>query len=61
MLKIFIIQDKKLSFYLYLVRPEAICKSKQDETKGTGVKILTLKQMIQGLPIVLAQVKAGKK
>ena len=30
------------------------------ETKhGTGLKILTLKQMLQRLPIALAQVKAG--
>ena len=35
------------------------CKSKQDKTKGTGLKIVTPKQMIQRLPIALAQVKAG--
>ena len=34
-------------------------KAKQDETKGTGLKILTPKQMLQRLPIALAQVKAG--
>ena len=28
-------------------------------TKGTGLKLLTSKQMLQRLPIVLAQVKAG--
>ena len=28
-------------------------------TKGTGLKILTPKQMLQKLPIALAQVKAG--
>ena len=33
--------------------------AKQDETKGTGLKILTPKQMLQRLPIALAQVKAG--
>ena len=33
--------------------------SKQNETKGKGLKILTPKQMIQRLPIALAQVKAG--
>ena len=32
---------------------------KQNETKGTGLKILTPKQMLQRLPITLAQVKAG--
>ena len=29
-----------------------------NETKGTGLKILTPKQMFQGLPIALVQVKA---
>ena len=36
-------------------------KAKQDETKGTGLKILTLKQMLQRLPIALAKVKTGNK
>ena len=40
-------------------RSEAIYKSKQNETLGKGLKILTPKQMIQGLPIALAQVKPG--
>ena len=31
----------------------------KNETKGTGIKILTSKQMLQRLPIALAQVKAG--
>ena len=33
--------------------------SKQNESKGKGFKILTLKKMLQRLPIALAQVKAG--
>ena len=33
--------------------------SKHSETKGAGLQILTPKQMIQRLPIALAQVKAG--
>ena len=41
------------------IRSEAICKSKQNKTTGTGLKILTPKQMLQRLPIALAQVKAG--
>ena len=41
------------------IRSESICKSKQNETKGKGLKILTPKQMLQRLPIALAQVKAG--
>ena len=38
---------------------DAACKSKKNETKGKGLKILTPKQMLQRLPIALAQVKAG--
>ena len=38
---------------------DADYKSKQNETKGNGLKILTPKQMLQRLPIALAQVKAG--
>ena len=33
--------------------------SKHSEAKGTELKILTPKQMLQRLPIALAQVKAG--
>ena len=33
--------------------------AKEDETKGTGFKISTPKQMLQRFPIALAQVKAG--
>ena len=32
--------------------------AKQNETKGTGLKILTPKQMLQGLLIALPQVRA---
>ena len=32
---------------------------KTKATKGTGLKILTPKQMLQRLPLALAQVKAG--
>ena len=34
-------------------------EAKSKATKGTGLKILTPKQMLQRLPIALAQVKAG--
>ena len=33
--------------------------AKQDETKETWLKILTPKQMLQRLPIALAQMKVG--
>ena len=41
------------------IKSESIYRSKHDETEGTGLKILTPKQMVQRLPIALAQVKAG--
>ena len=34
-------------------------ETKTEASKGTGLKILTPKQMFQRLPIALAQVKAG--
>ena len=36
-----------------------ISEAKTKTTKGTGLKILTPKQMLQRLPIALAQIKAG--
>ena len=33
--------------------------AKQNETEGNGLKILTPKQMLERLPIALAQLKAG--
>ena len=39
--------------------PDANCRAKQNKTKGTGLKILTPKQMLPILPIALAQVKAS--
>ena len=54
---------------LYKARNEAIefyddyssmmSEAKFRGTKGKGIKILTPKQMLQRLPIALAQVKAG--
>ena len=40
---------------------DAGCKAKQDitEQRAAGLKILTPKQMLQRLPITLAQIKAG--
>ena len=38
---------------------DAARKSKQNKTEGKGLKILTPKQMLQRLPIALAQEKAG--
>ena len=41
------------------IRSESIYRSKHDETKGRGHKILTPKEILQRLPIALVQVKAG--
>ena len=41
------------------ISSEAIYKSKQNKTTGTGLEILSPKQMLQKLPIAPAQVKAG--
>ena len=38
---------------------DAVYGSKQNKTEGQGLKILTLKQILQRLPISLAKVKAG--
>ena len=38
---------------------DAVYKSKENETKGKVLKILTPKQMLQRLPIALGHVKAG--
>ena len=38
---------------------DAAYESKQNETEGKGLKILPPKQMLQRLPIALAQVKTG--
>ena len=38
---------------------DANYNAKKNETEGKGLKILTPKQMLQRLPIALAQVKAG--
>ena len=66
MLKIFIIQDKKLLIYSIIIleldlKPFTKQNSMEQikKTTGTGLKILTPKQMLQRLPIALAQVKAS--
>ena len=51
------VRDKDIKFYddYSLMMSE----SKYRATKGTGLKILTPKQMLQRFPIALAQLKAG--
>ena len=55
-------RNEAIKFYddYSLMMAEAKNKSKQNNTTtGTGLKIFTPKQMLQRLPIALAQVKAG--
>ena len=52
-------RSEALKFYDYYFLMMAEGKTKA--TKVTGLKILTPKQMLQRLPIALAQVKAGNK
>ena len=56
-LKNFTFLEKKLLIFLKIIQNDAGYKAKQDETKGTGLKILTPKQLLQRLPIALAQIK----
>ena len=50
-------RDKAVKFYDEY--PLMMSEAKYRATKGTGLKILTPKQMLQRLPIALAQVKVG--
>ena len=51
------VRNQAIKFYddYSLIMPQ----SKTKATKGTGLKILTHKQMLQRIPITLAQMKAG--
>ena len=57
-MKCFTKQETKLLKFTTII-PLMMFEAKNKATKGTGLKILTLKQMLQRLPIALAQVKAG--
>ena len=50
-------RNEAIKFYDYYssMMSEAKCRA----TKGTEIKVLTPKQMLQRLPMALAQVKAG--
>ena len=54
-------REKVINFFRDYIEMlfDANYDSKNSETKGKGLKILTPKQMLQRLPIALAQVKAG--
>ena len=54
-------REKVINFFRDYIEmlSDANYDAKQNETKGAGLKILSPKQMLQRLPIALAQVKAG--
>ena len=53
-------RDKKLLICLMIIQKLDLKPStKHDKKEGKGLKILTPKQMLQRLPIALAQVKPG--
>ena len=56
-----LLEKKLLIFFRDYIEmlSDANYNAKQNETEGKGLKILTPKQMLQRLPIALAQVKAG--
>ena len=53
--------EKKLllNHLFYFDYSSIVSKGKYKSIHGGGIKILTPKQMLQSLPLVLAQVKAG--
>ena len=54
-------REEVINFFIDYVEmlSDANFDSKQNETKGKGLKILAPEQMLQRLPIAVAQVKAG--
>ena len=54
-------REEVINFFIDYVEmlSDANFDSKQNETKGKGLKILEPEQMLQKLPIAVAQVKAG--
>ena len=59
--KFYLSREEVINFFRDYIEmlSDANYNAKQNETKGTGIKILSPKQMLQRLPIALAQVKAG--
>ena len=59
--KFYLSREEVINFlrdYIEMVS-DANYDSRKNETEGKGLKILTSKQILQRLPIALAQVKAG--
>ena len=59
--RFYISREEVINFFRDYVEmlSDARYKTKQNKTEGKRLKILTPKQMLQRLPIALAQVKAG--
>ena len=59
--KFYISREEVINFFSDYIKmlSDANYNEKQNEIKGAGLKILSSKQMLQRLPIALAQVKAG--
>ena len=59
--KFYISREEVINFFRDYIEmlSDANYDAKQNETKVTGLKILTSKKILQRLPIALAQVKAG--
>ena len=59
--KFYISREEVINFFREYIEmlSDANYNAKQNKTEGKGLKILTPKQMLQRLPIALAQVKAG--
>ena len=58
MLLIFMNQEEKV-VQMFNNYAKNMSRNIYESKKGTGLKILTHKQMLQRLPIALAQIKAG--
>ena len=59
--RLYLSREEVFNFFRYYVEmlSDANCNAKQNKTEGKRLKILTPKQMLQRLPIALAEVKAG--
>ena len=59
--KLYISREEVINFFRDYIEilSDANYDAKQNETEGKGLKILTPKQILQRLPIALAQIKAG--
>ena len=60
-MKCFKKQRKRLLIFFFDDCSSMVSEAKNRATKGIGLKTLTQNQMLQRLPIALAQVKAGNK